>query len=172
MVKQEIQDSINAQINAEIYSAYLYMSMSTWFENEGLPGFAHWMRLQAIEEMYHAARFSEHLVDRGGRVLLTAIEGPPQEWNSTLEAVEATLAHEEYVTDRINKMMDLAIKLSDHAAVQMLGWFVAEQVEEEASAGAIIDQLKLACEAKGALLMLDKELGSRPMPTPPPDVNL
>lgn len=161
MIQPKVQDSINNQINAETYSAYMYWSMAAYFEAEDLPGFAAWMKAQAAEEMGHAAKFFGYLNERGGRVKLTAVEGPPTEWDSPLAAFEAVYEHEQKVTGLIHAMMDLAIGENDHATVSYLKWFVDEQVEEEANAEAIVQKLKRVQDAPGGLFMLDRELGAR-----------
>jgi ferritin len=172
MMKKEIQDALNAQINAEMYSSYLYMSMASWFENEGLKGFAHWMRVQALEELYHATKFAGYIHDRGGRVLLTAIAAPAVEWESPMDVLKSTLAHEVEVTARINAIMDLALKLSDHATVNLLNWFVGEQVEEEASVEDVIARLRLVENTNGGMFLLDGEMAARMPGTPPPGVTI
>ncbi len=161
MLKPKIEDAFNDQLNAEAFSAYLYWSMSAYFESINLQGFASWMRVQALEEMTHTEKFFKFIAERGGRVKLAAIEAPAVEWDSPLAAFEAALAHEVLVTGRINKLMDLAVEKSDHAAQIFLQWFVTEQVEEEASADAVIQKLKLAGDAPGALFMIDQEMGQR-----------
>lgn len=166
MIGKKMLDAINAQINAEFFSAYLYMSMGSYFSSVGMPGAANWMRVQTLEEMSHGEKFCNYVEERGGRVVLTAIEGPETEWASPMAAFEAVLAHEQKVTSLINNLMDVAISEKDHAAAMSLQWFVGEQVEEEASAQAVIDQLKLAGENSGGMLMVDRELGQRVF-TPP-----
>lgn len=166
MISQKFQDAVNEQINAEIYSAYLYMSMGTYFESLNLNGFANWMRVQTFEEMTHADKFHHHVVERGGRVLLKAIEGPATDWDSPLAAMQAVYEHEQKVTSLINALADVAEAEKDRAAYGMLQWFVDEQIEEEASADAIVQKLKLIGDHPQALLMLDSELGARVF-TPP-----
>jgi ferritin len=160
-MKQKIQDAINDQINAELYSAYLYLSMASYMESINLMGFANWMKIQAQEEVTHAMRFYAYVNDRGGRALMKAIEKPETDWSSPLAAFEQTLEHERHVTDRINKLVDLATSESDHATLNMLQWFVSEQVEEEASADAIIQKLKLVGDSGPGLFMVDQELAAR-----------
>ncbi len=160
MISKELQDAMNAQMNAELYSSYLYLSMSGYFESINLPGFANWMRCQAQEELVHVMKFFTFIKDRGGRVHMSAIEGPPNEWDSPLAAFQAAYLHEQYVSSRINDLVDLAIQQKDHASNNFLQWFVAEQVEEEASADAVIQQVKLAGNG-GGLFMVDRELGTR-----------
>jgi ferritin len=167
MISRKMQDAFNQQLNAELYSAYLYLSMSAYFESMNLKGFANWMRCQVQEEMVHAMKFYSFIHDRGGRVVVSAIEGPPVKWNSPLKVFEDTYKHEQKVTSLINKLVDLAIKEKDHAAGTFLQWFVTEQVEEEASADAVAQKLKLAGGQGAALFMIDAELATRvfTMPT-------
>jgi len=161
MLKDKIQGALNEQINAELHSAYIYLSMCAYFESQGLSGMAAWMKAQTQEEMAHAAKLFDFVNERGGRVLLQPIAEVPTSWASPLAVFEAALAHEEYITGRINDLVDLAIAERDHATNSFLGWFVDEQVEEEASAGGIVDQLKLVGDNRGGLFMIDKELGQR-----------
>ena len=162
MLSEKMQGALNAQINAEYYSSYLYLSMAAHCQAINLEGFASWLRIQADEEMIHAMKIYDFVLERGGRVDLTAIEAPPTEWESPLAIFEATYAHEQYVTERINKLVDLAIAESDHATNAFLQWFVNEQVEEEASADAVLQKLRLMADAPGGLFMLDQEMGQRP----------
>jgi len=170
MIDKSTQDALNSQMNAEIYSSYLYMSMSAWFESEGLKGAANWMRVQALEEGVHAMKFYNYVRDRGGRVAFAAIEAPPAEWKSPLDCFQAVYAHEQKVTGLINKLVDLAISKSDHATNSFLQWFVTEQVEEEASADELVQKLKLIKDSPQALLMLDTELAARTFVPPVPPV--
>ncbi len=163
MIKPEIQKALQQQINEEFYSAYLYLSMSGYFETLDLPGFAHWMFAQYREEVAHAVKSFRYLLDRGGNVELEAISKPPSEWNSPLHVFEETLKHEQEVTERINALVDLSIKHSDHATNNMLQWYVAEQVEEESTVSTIIAQLKRIEGSKDGLFLVDKELGTRPI---------
>jgi len=169
MLKQNVQDAINDQINAELYSAYLYYSMAAYFESISLKGFSHWMRVQAVEEMTHVHKFFSYVNDRGGRVLVKPIEAPPTEWESPLAVFEATYAHEVGVTALINKLMDFAVAESDHASCNFLQWFVGEQVEEESSADDIVQKLKLVNKSDGGLFMLDQEMDKRTF-VPPPEL--
>lgn len=166
MINEKMQDAINEQINAEIFSAYLYLSMSAWFEANAMGGFANWMRVQYQEEMAHAMRFFTFVNDRGGRVILKAIDAPKTEWGSVIEIFEETLEHERHVTALIHKLVDLSIELGDHATNQMLQWFVEEQVEEEASAETLLDELRLIGDAKSGLFMMNRELGQRTFTAP------
>ncbi|MHB1035887.1 MAG: ferritin [Pirellulales bacterium] len=167
MVSKKAQDALNVQINAELYSAYLYLSMAAYFESLNLKGFANWMQVQAQEEMVHVMKFYKFLLDRRGRVVLQAVAGPPTEWASPLAAMEATLAHEQEVTARINKLVDLSIAESDHATNALLQWFVTEQVEEESSADAVVQKLRLTADTPAALFMIDQELATRTFVPPP-----
>jgi len=166
MLSKKIQDAINGQTNAELYSAYIYASMSAYFESVNLPGFANWMRVQTQKEVMHAYKFYNYVNERGGRVVLQAIDAPAQEWDSPLAAFEAAYAHEQKVTGLINDLVDLAVSESDHATTNFLQWFVSEQVEEEASADEVVQKLKLVGDAPGGLFMLDREMGQRIF-TPP-----
>jgi len=159
-------DELNRQVNAELYSSYLYLSMAAYFESINLKGFANWMKIQAQEEVTHAMKFFDYINERGGRVTLDTIKKPPAEWKSPLDVFETTYKHEVNVTKMINSLVDLAIREKDHATYNMLQWFVAEQVEEEASADAIRQQLKFIGKDGRGLLMLDREL-SRRVFTPP-----
>ena len=161
MLGKKMEQALNDQINAEYFSSYLYLSMAAYFEAENLPGFAHWMRLQSQEELAHAMKFFEFINERGGRVTLKALEAPETTWKSPLAVFQAAYKHEQYISDRINKLVDLAVKEKDHATNSMLKWFVDEQVEEEASASAIVEKLKRVKDSPSPLFMLDRELGSR-----------
>ena len=161
MMNKKIEEAINNQINAELYSAYLYLSMSSYFQAEGLKGFAHWMELQVAEEFGHARKFSKYLFERGGKALMKSIEAPPTEWKSAEHVFEETYKHEQKVTGLINDLVNLAIAEKDHATSNMLQWYVAEQVEEESSALEIVDELKLVAGDGNGMLMLDRELARR-----------
>jgi ferritin len=161
MLKEKVMNAINDQINAEFYSAYLYLSMAAWFENKGLSGFANWMRIQYQEETAHAMKFFDYVVERGGRVILTPITSVETDFISVVEIFEKALAHEEYITDRINKIMDVAIAESDYASRSFLDWFVDEQVEEEANVNEILDTLRLIDGKGNGLFMLDREMKQR-----------
>ncbi|KKM65323.1 hypothetical protein LCGC14_1492410 [marine sediment metagenome] len=169
MINQKIQDRFNAQLVAETYSAYLYWSMSAYFESLNLKGFANWMRCQAQEEMVHAAKFYSFINDRSGRVLLGEIEAPPTDWESPLAVFQAAYGHEVKVTGLINGLVDLTIAEKDHAANAFLQWFVTEQVEEEASADEVVGKLKLTADAPSGLFLLDQELAARVFVPPPPE---
>lgn len=161
MIGKKMLDAFNEQINAELYSAYLYQAMAADFEARNLRGFAHWMELQAKEEQGHAKKMYGFLVDRGGRVVLKAIAVPPAEWKSALAVFEEVYAHEQKVTGLIHKLVELARSENDHAAEVFLAWFVTEQVEEEAHASEISEKLKLVKDQAQGLLMMDSLLGQR-----------
>jgi ferritin len=166
MISRKISGAINEQINAEIYSSYLYLSMEMHFTSQNLNGFAGWMRAQVQEELTHVAKTIQFLNDRNCRVELQAVQGPPTEWQSPLAVFEATLAHEEQVSQRINGLVELAMEEKDHATVTFLQWFITEQVEEEASVSDIIQQLKMVADAPGGMFLLDRELGTRTFSAP------
>jgi ferritin len=161
MLSSAIQDNMNQQVNAEFYSAYLYLSMAAHFEGENLRGMAHWMQIQAKEEAGHALKFFKFIVERGGRVTLTAIAAPATTWDSPQAIFDAVYKHECHVTNLINKLVDLAVAEKDHASAVFLQWFVNEQVEEEASASEILHQIKVLGDSKPGLFMLDRQLAQR-----------
>jgi ferritin len=167
MLSKALEDAINEQINKELYSAYLYLSMAAYAEAASFPGFAHWMQMQYQEEVFHALKFFDYVNERGGRVVLKAIDQPPTEWESPQHMFQHVLEHEQMVTGLINDLYALAVKENDYAAQMELQWFITEQVEEEKNAGDIVDQLKMIGDQTMALLMLDKELGTRLPPQPP-----
>ena len=167
MISKNIQEAFNKQINAETFSAYLYLSMAAYFANLNLSGFSNWMKCQAQEEMVHSMKFYNFIVERGGRVKLAAIGAPEISWASPLAVFEAAYNHEQLVTSLINKLVDLAASESDHATHIFLQWFVTEQVEEEANADAVVQQLKLVGDSVQGLFMVDRELAQRVF-TPPP----
>jgi len=161
MLNQKIQDAINHQINAELYSSYLYVAMAMYFESVDMSGAAKWMNSQAQEELVHADKFMHYVNERGGRVILQAIGKPPVEWKSVLDAFEGALEHERKVSSMINDLVTLARKENDHMSDNFLQWYVAEQVEEEASAGEVVRKLKLIGDSGGGRFMIDNELGQR-----------
>jgi ferritin len=166
MLSEKMKHALNEQVNAELYSSYLYLSMAAYFTKANLQGFTRWMEVQALEELTHAMKFFNFIGERGGQVTLTPIDGPATSWKSPLAAFEAVYQHEVKVTNLIHKLVDLAIKEKDHASNNFLQWFVSEQVEEETSADAIVQKLKLVGKDGGGLFMLDQELGQRVF-TPP-----
>ncbi len=161
MLSKKVQKALNEQLNAELYSAYLYLSMNAFFKTVNLDGFANWMYAQAQEELTHAMKFYEFINQRGGRVVLTEIEAPPTEWDSFRTVFEETLKHEQKITTLINALVETALEERDHATNIFLQWFVTEQIEEEENVGNVLEQLKLIGEDKGALFMMDRELSKR-----------
>lgn len=168
MISEKMQAAINDQINAELYSGYLYLSMAAYYHDLNLSGFANWMTVQAQEELAHAMIFNNYLCERGGRVLLQAIDGPPTTWDSPAAPFAQAYEHETMVTQRIYNLVSIALDEKDYATHTFLDWFVKEQVEEEASADAIVKQMQLIGTDRSALFMLDRELAARTFVLPSP----
>ena len=166
MLSEKIEKELNKQINAELYSAYLYFAMSAYFQEQGLTGFAKWMEAQTVEEMGHAKKIYDYVFDRGGRVELDEIKKPPVNWDSPLAAFKAALEHERYVSKLINELVKLTMEENDYMTNNFLQWFVAEQVEEEASVGEIVQRLQLVGDRGNGLFMIDRELGQRAITLP------
>lgn len=166
VIKERIETAFNEQINWELYSGYLYLSMSAYFLSVNLNGFANWMRVQALEELTHAMKFFDFINERSGRITLLETKAPPKEWESPLAAFEDAYEHEQFVSSRINDLVNLALEEKDHASNNFLQWFVSEQVEEEASVDEVAQKLKLIGGDGGGLFMLDQELAQRVF-TPP-----
>ncbi len=166
MIHVRLEEAINKQINAEYYSAYLYLSMSAYFEEQNLPGFANWMRVQFEEEQFHAKLLFDYLVERGGRVKLEAIEQPRIKWDTIIEVFEETLEHERHVTKLLNDVAEIAEQEKDRASQNKLNWFIDEQVEEESTAEGILNQLKLIGGEGHGMLMLDREFAGRTFAPP------
>jgi len=162
LIKASVQKALNDQTRKEFYSHYLYLSMAAYFESLNLRGFAHWMRIQAKEEMGHAMKFFEYLIERQGKVVLEAIEAPSFKWKSPTNVFEDSYNHERKITESIHKIVELAGSEKDHATTIFLQWFVQEQVEEEASANEILQKLNIIGNEPSALFVLDSELGKRP----------
>jgi ferritin len=167
MISKKMAKAINKQINAELYSSYLYFAMSSQAAVIGLKGLANWMYVQTKEEMTHALKFCNYLSDQGEQALMEAIGQPPTSFKSPLHMFEETLKHEKIVTSRINELANLAAEEKDHATAALLQWYITEQVEEEKNATEIIALLKMAGDNKGALIMLDKDLAARTFVPPP-----
>ena len=161
MLKEKMLTALNEQINAEQYSALLYLSMSAWCNQKGLQGFANWMYVQYKEELTHANKFFNYVNDRGGKVVIKAIDQVDIDFESVIDVVEKTLAHEQKVTGLINNLVDIAFDVRDHATQSFLQWFVDEQVEEEANVEAILDSLKLIDGQGNGIFMLDREMRQR-----------
>ena len=161
MISEKMQQAFLEQINKELFSEYLYLSMKAYFANLNLAGFVNWMDVQVQEEHAHAMGMSDYVIQRNGKIELFEIEKPQNNWNSPLDVFKAVLAHEEYVTSRINALLDVAESEKDRAAIIFLNWYLKEQVEEEANVGGVLAQLELIGDDKNALLALDKELAQR-----------
>jgi len=161
MLSKEVEKAINNQIKNEYYSSYIYLSMAAYCESINMQGFAKWMRTQSDEEMKHAMRLFDYVIDRDGRVVLQSIPKPPLEFGSLAKIFQQVLDHEREVTSLINKLYELAINDNDHATAVELQWFISEQVEEEKSAKDILGKLKLAGDDPSALLILDRQLSER-----------
>jgi ferritin len=161
MINKKVEKALNDQVNAEMYSSYLYLAMSAYFESVDLPGFAQWMKAQAQEEMVHSMKMYDYIIERDGRMVFSAIDAPPAEWESPQDAFAATLAHEQKVTGLINSLVDVAIAENDHATNIFLQWFVSEQVEEESSVSSVLQHLKMVGDHGHGLFMMDRELGNR-----------
>lgn len=161
MISAKLQKAINNQVQAEMYSANLYLSMSGYCMSQNLKGFSNWLRVQYQEETEHALKLLDYLLERGGEVELQAIEAPPTEFGKPVEVFEKVLAHEEHVTSLIHKLYEVAVEEKDVAAQIFLQWFVTEQVEEEASAGDILAQLRMIGDKTGGIFFLNKELAAR-----------
>ncbi len=161
MANTKMLNALNDQIKFEYYSSYMYLSMSAYFSDLGLSGFAHWMRVQADEELLHAGKFYDYVITRGGKVTLQAIDAPPAKWKNPLDVFEEGLKHERFVTGRINMLMDMAVAAKDHAGYVFLQWFVTEQVEEEENFTDLVNKLKLIKGDGQGLLLLDRDLGAR-----------
>jgi len=166
MLKKKVEEALNAQINAEMYSAYLYLAMNAYFESRTLSGFANWMKIQAQEEMFHAMKIYDFVHERNGQVVLSSIEAPNANWNNITEVFEDTYAHEQKVTGLINDLVDLATAEKDHATTAFLQWFVDEQVEEEANASKLLDEVNMVGNEGSALFFLDRELQQRVFTAP------
>ncbi|MFW6268931.1 MAG: ferritin [Bacillota bacterium] len=161
MLNDKVETALNEQINAELYSAYLYQAMGAYFESVDLEGFAQWMDLQADEEISHARKIYDYVNERGGRVILESIEAPPSEWENPTKAFENAYEHEQKVTAMINDLVDIADQENDRATYSFLQWFVDEQVEEEDSVDSIVQKLKMIGSSGSGLFMLNNELGQR-----------
>lgn len=161
MLKEKMLNALNEQINAEQYSALLYLSMSAYFHDKGLPGFANWMYIQYQEELTHANKIFNYVVERGEKVELKAIQQMPVNWDGIIEVFEETLKHEQHVTSLINNLVDIALEVGDHATQSFLRWFVDEQVEEEANVEEILDSLRLIQGQGNGIFMLDREMRQR-----------
>ncbi len=158
---KKMLEVLNNQINKEMYSAYLYLSMSAYFSSKNLPGFANYMRVQSQEEMSHGLKIFDYLLDRGERAVLTEIGAVKTNWDSVIDVFEDTYTHEKFITKSINEVLEVAHEVKDYATINMLQWYINEQVEEEANVSSILEQLKMI-EGKGTgLFLLDREMQNR-----------
>jgi len=161
MLTKKMETELNEQINKELYSSYLYLSMSAYCAEVGFAGFANWMRIQAKEELDHAMKLFDYILERGGNAFLAKIEQPDATWVNMTNVFEATLKHEQFITSSINHLMEVATEEKDFAAMSFLNWYVCEQIEEESNADELLKKLQFAGDDKNAVLMLDKELAAR-----------
>jgi ferritin len=161
VLSKKLEEAINAQIQAELYSAYMYLSMSAYCESINLSGFAHWFRAQTQEEQEHAMKFYKYVHERGGRVVLEAIQQPPVDYESILDLAEKIYAHEQHVTSLIYALYELAVAEKDHATASFLQWYIDEQVEEEDNTRTMVDQLQMVGDSVNGLIMLDRYMASR-----------
>ena len=166
MISQKMNDALNEQVNAELFSSYLYLSMSAWCSERSLSGFANWMRAQAQEEMFHGMKIYDYILERGGSIDLKIIDKPSADWSSPLAVAEEVAAHEAKVTGLINDLVEVAMAEKDHASNIFLQWFVAEQVEEEASAGDVLERMKMIGDDSAGMFAMDLELGKRTFTLP------
>ena len=166
MISKKMNEVLNGQVNAELYSSYLYLFMSTWFSEKSLSGFAGWMRAQSQEELFHAVKILDYILERGGHIELETIEKPDGSWSSPLEVMRETADHEAKVTGLINDLVDVALEERDHAAHIFLQWFVAEQVEEESTVGEVVERMRMIGDDSAGMFAMDMEMGKRVF-TPP-----
>lgn len=164
MIGDRLSEAINEQIKNELESYYIYLSMAAYFHSISLDGMGHYMRCQAHEEMIHAMKFFQHLIDRGGKVVLKDLRQLKTDWSSPQEAFQDAYEHEQFITSKINELTGIAREEKEYASEPILAWFSDEQVEEEASAGKIADEMEMVGSDKSALLMLDREMAQRPFP--------
>jgi ferritin len=166
MINEKLENAFNSQINAEFYSEYFYLAMYAYFDRMNLQGFKNWMNVQMQEEHAHAMGLFNYLQERGGKVVLAEIAQPKNDWANPVEVFEDVLKHEQYVTSRINALADVADEVKDRAAVSFLDWYIKEQVEEESNVSNVLKTIKLVCDDKQCLYMLDKELATRTFTAP------
>jgi ferritin len=164
MIGKKLNDAMNEQIKNESESYYIYLSMAAWLHSKALDGMGHWMRVQAHEEMLHAMKFFNHLIDRGGKVALKDLKQLKVQWKSPLEVFQDALEHEKFISKKINDLMSIARQEKEFASEPLLAWFTNEQIEEESNATKITEQLEMVGADKSGLLMLDRELAARVYP--------
>ncbi len=168
MIPQRVNEAINEQIKNELESYYIYLSMAAYFHSVSLDGMAHWMRVQAHEEMIHAMKFIDHILDRGGTVTLMDLRQLKTQWGSALEAWEDAFKHEQFISGKINALTTIARQENDYPSEPLLAWFATEQIEEEATNRKIADEVAMVGDAKAGLILLDRELGGRVFPAGSP----
>lgn len=161
MINKNVEEALNSQLNKEVHSSYLYLQMASYFSEKNLDGFANWMKVQAQEEHFHAMKFFDYIINRGGKVVLDSIEKPESEYESILDVFEKTLNHEVYVTSQINEVYQIAENEKDRATLSFLKWFIDEQVEEESTVENIIANIKLVGCSSDAIFMMDREMANR-----------
>jgi len=164
MIGKKLNDVMNEQIKNELESYYIYLSMAAWLHSKALDGMGHWMRVQAHEEMLHAMKFFNHIIDRGGKVALKDLKQIKTQWKSPLEVFQDAFEHEKFISKKINDLMAIARQEKEFASEPLLAWFTDEQIEEESNASKITDQLEMIGTDKSGLLMLDRELAARAYP--------
>jgi len=164
VISEKMEAELNEQVNKEFYSAYLYLAMAAYCTDMGLPGFAHWMRLQYEEENMHVTKMYDYILDQGGKIHLKAIEEPPKEYGTPLQIFETTLQHEQFITRSIHQLMSLAVQENDYATQTFLQWYVTEQVEEESNVNDVLNPLRMVGDDKGGLMLIDQKLGGRAAP--------
>jgi ferritin len=164
MIGKKLNDAMNEQIKNELESYYIYLSMAAWLHSKALDGMGHWMRVQAHEEMLHAMKFFNHLIDRGGKVALKDLKQLKVQWKSPLEVFQDAFEHEKFISKKINDLMSIARQEKEYASEPLLAWFTDEQIEEESNASKITEQLEMVGADKSGLLMLDRELAARAYP--------
>jgi ferritin len=164
MIGKKLNDAMNEQIKNELESYYIYLSMAAWLHSKALDGMGHWMRVQAHEEMLHAMKFFNHLIDRGGKVALKDLKQLKIQWKSPLDVFQDAFEHEKFISKKINDLMSIARQEKEYASEPLLAWFTDEQIEEEANASKITEQLEMVGADKSGLLMLDRELAARAYP--------
>ena len=164
MIGKKLNDAMNEQIKNELESYYIYLSMAAWLHSKALDGMGHWMRVQAHEEMLHAMKFFNHLIDRGGKVALKDLKQLKTQWKSPIEVFQDAYEHEKFISKKINDLMSIARQEKEYASEPLLAWFTDEQIEEESNANKITEQLEMVGADKSGLLMLDRELAARAYP--------
>jgi ferritin len=164
MIGKKLNDAMNEQIKNELESYYIYLSMAAWLHSKALDGIGHWMRVQAHEEMLHAMKFFNHLIDRGGKVALKDLKQLKIQWKSPIEVFQDAYEHEKFISKKINDLMSIARQEKEYASEPLLAWFTDEQIEEESNANKITEQLEMVGADKSGLLMLDRELAARAYP--------